>query len=289
MTEYVDEVRLRKHVEALASDIGERNVSKPESLAAASSYIEAEWRTQGYDVARQVYEADGVACANLEVTRRAEAANGKIILIGAHYDTVSGSPGADDNASGIAALLELSRLFAEISPRLAIRFVAFTNEEPPYHTTPLQGSAVHARAARERGDNIDFMVSLEMLGYYRNEPGSQRYPPLFRPFFPSAGNFIGVVSNFRSHRAKRRLTEAFRRHSDFPIEHLTTFEFVPGVSWSDHAAFWKQGYHGLMVTDTAFYRNPHYHTLDDPIDKIACPEFHRVTEGLFLAFAALAT
>ncbi len=165
MPEYVDEVRLRKHVEALASDIGERNVSKPESLAAASSYIEAEWRTQGYEIARQVYEADGVACANLEVTRRAEAANTKIILIGAHYDTVSGSPGADDNASGIAALLELSRLFAEISPRLAVRFVAFTNEEPPYFMIPLQGSAVHARAAMESGDNIDFMVSLEIIGY----------------------------------------------------------------------------------------------------------------------------
>ncbi len=127
MTEFVDELRLRKHVEVLASDIGERNVSKPESLAAASSYIESEWRTQGYDVARQVYEADGVMCANLEVNRRAEAADGKIILIGAHYDTVFGSPGADDNASGIAALLELSRLFAEISPHIAVHFVAFTN------------------------------------------------------------------------------------------------------------------------------------------------------------------
>ncbi len=229
------------------------------------------------------------SCAPIWRSIGAEAADGKIILIGAHYDTVFGSPGADDNASGIAALLELSRLFAEISPHIAVRFVAFTNEEPPYFTTPLQGSAVHARAARERGDDIDFMVSLEMLGYYRSESGSQRYPPLFRPFFPREGNFIGVVSNFRSRSAKRRLTMAFQRQSDFPIEHLTTFEFVPGVSWSDHAPFWKQGYRGLMVTDTAFYRNPHYHTPDDTIDKLAFPEFRRMTEGLFLAFAALAT
>ena len=288
MTDHVEEALLRKHVGALASDIGERNVSTPGSLAAASSYIEAEWRTQGYDVVRQVYDADGVSCANLEITRRGERARDGMLLIGAHYDTVPGSPGADDNASGVAGMLELSRLLAQSSPRRTVRFVAWVNEEPPYFNTPLQGSAVHARATKERGEDVDFMVSLEMLGYYRDAPGSQRYPPLFRPFFPRQGNFIGVVSNFRSHRAKRRLTTAFRRHSDFPIEHLTTFAFVPGVSWSDHAAYWKQGFRGLMVTDTAFHRNPHYHTADDTIDKIAFAEFRRVTEGLYRAFADLA-
>ncbi len=288
MTDQVEEVLLRKHVSALASDIGERNVTKPDSLAAASSYIEAEWRTQGYDVVRQVYEADGVSCANLEITRHGDRASDGLLLIGAHYDTVPGSPGADDNASGVAGMLELSRLLAEISPRRTVRFVAWVNEEPPYFNTPLQGSAVHARATKERGEVVDFMVSLEMLGYYRDAPGSQRYPALLRPFFPRQGNFLGIVSNFRSHRAKRRLTAAFRRHCEFPLEHLTTFEFVPGVSWSDHAAYWKHGFRGLMVTDTAFYRNPHYHTADDMIDKIAFAEFRRATEGLYRAFADLA-
>ena len=289
MTASVDEARLRKHVQALASDIGERNVMTSANLAAAAAYIEAEWRDQGYAVERQAYEAGGVESANLEVARPGEATPDRMLVIGAHYDTVPGSPGADDNASGIAALLELSRLFADVAPRLTVRFAAYTNEEPPYHRTALQGSAVHARAARERGDDIDFMVSLEMLGYYRNEPGSQRYPPLFRRFFPGEGNFIAIVSNFRSHAAKRRLVAAFERHSDFPMEHLTSPAIVPGVSWSDHWGFWKQGYRGLMVTDTAFYRNPHYHTANDTIDTLSFPEFRRVTEGLYRAFADLAT
>ena len=164
-----------------------------------------------------------------------------------------GCPGANDNGSGVAAMLEISRHFATLAPALTVRFVAFVNEEPPSFFTAQQGSAVYAKAARERGDDIRLMVSLETLGCYFDEPGSQRYPPLFRYFFPDRGNFLGLVSDFRSGRVMRRMARTFRRHSDFPLEHVAAFRWIPGIAWSDHLSFWRQGYrcahghrHGIL-------------------------------------------
>jgi Zn-dependent M28 family amino/carboxypeptidase len=201
---------------------------------------------------------------------------------------VRGCPGANDNASGIAALLELARWFADQTPERTLRFVAFTNEERPFFGTSAQGSMAYARAARRRGDSIRLMVSLETMGYYSDAPGSQGYPPLFRLFHPDRGNFLGLVSDLRSRSAMRRLAEAFRSTSDFPLETTATFPFVPGVAWSDHRSFWRQGYPAVMVTDTAFYRYRHYHRRTDSADKLAYPAFARATQGLARAFAALA-
>jgi Zn-dependent M28 family amino/carboxypeptidase len=283
----IDERALRDHVQALAGDIGERNVLRPRALAAAAEYIETTWRTQGYEVTAQGYEAYGVRCANLEVTRRGETWPEEFLLLGAHYDTVPGGPGANDNASGISALLELSRLFAEQTPAVSVRFVAFVNEEPPFFMSGEQGSMVYARAARARGDDIRLMVSLETIGCYRDEPGSQRYPPLFRLFYPRRGNFLAFVSDFRSRRLMRQVAGAFRALSDFPLEHLATFAIVPGVSWSDHRSFWKHGYRAFMATDTAFYRYRFYHTAEDTPDKLNYPAFAHAAEGLCQAFAAI--
>jgi len=209
-------------------------------------------------------------------------------LLGAHYDTVPGCPGANDNTSGVAALLELSRLFTSIEPALTVRFVAFVNEEPPYFLTGQQGSVVYAKAARQRGDDIRLMASIETIGWYNSEPGSQRYPPLFNLIYPNRADFIGFVSNFRSRPALRRLAAAFRANSDFPLQTAATFAFVPGVSWSDHRSFWRQGYRAVMITDTAFYRYRHYHQPSDTPDKLAYPELARVTAGLYAAFSELA-
>ena len=187
--------RLRTHVERLAGDIGERNVFVPEALERAAVYIEDEWRTLGYAVGRLEYEFSGRRCANLVAAR--EGSETEILLLGAHYDSVIGSPGANDNASGVAALLEISRMFQAIEPRLTVRFVAFVNEEPPFLTRQ-QGSVVYAEAARRRDDDIRLMASLETIGCYSDEPGSQSYPPVFRFFFPDRGNLIGIVSDFRS-------------------------------------------------------------------------------------------
>ncbi|HYG91075.1 MAG TPA: M28 family peptidase [Azospirillum sp.] len=284
-----DAGRLEASVRYLAGDIGERNVRRPAALAAAADYIEARWQAQGYDVTRQWYEAAGLRCANLEVTRSGRQRGGEILLIGAHYDTVPGSPGADDNASGVAALIEIAGLFTSILPSMTVRFVAFTNEEPPFYMGEEQGSIVYARAARARGDDIRLMVSLEMLGFYRDTPRSQNYPPLFRWFYPDRGNFLGFVGNLRSRAVMLKAARCFRAGSDFPLEHVATLALVPGVSWSDHRSFWLQGYRAFMATDTAFYRNPHYHTARDRPNTLAYPEFARATQGLYRCFAAVAS
>ena len=208
--------------------------------------------------------------------------------MGAHYDSAEGSPGANDNGSGVAVLLELSRRFASVDCSRTVRFVAFTNEEPPFFLSKQQGSMVYASAARRRGDDIRLMISLETLGYYRNEPHSQHYPPLFGLCYPDRANFIGFVSNFRSRGLMRRLAAAFRASSDFPLEHTATFAFIPGVAWSDHSAFWLCQYRALMVTDTAFYRYPWYHTAGDTPEKLDYACLARVTEGLFGAIRRLA-
>ena len=280
--------RLQMHVERLAGDIGERNVFAPEALERAAVYIEDEWETMGYDVERLEYDVSGIPCANLVTTRKGSARSSEILLLGAHYDSVLGSPGANDNASGVAALLEIARMFQAVEPLLTVRFVAFVNEEPPFFWTRQQGSMVYAEAARRRCDDIRLMASLETIGCYSGERGSQSYPPLFRFFYPDRGNFIGIVSDFGSRPAMQRLAEAFRAQSDFPLQTVSTFRFIPGVSWSDHRSFWRHGYPAVMVTDTAFYRYRHYHAPTDTADKLAFPELAQVTLGLFEAFAVLA-
>ncbi len=280
--------RLRTHVRQLAGEIGERNVFCPQALAAASAYIEGQWREQGYAVERQAYDAAGVRCANLEAARPGGTHRAEILLLGAHYDSVAGCPGANDNASGVAVLLELTRMFASLDPALTVRFVAFVNEEPPFFRTSQQGSVRYADAARRRGDDIRLMISLETMGAYSDTPGSQSYPPLFALFYPDRADFVGMVSDFRSRSAMRRLAAAFRAHSEFPLQTTATFRFVPGVSWSDHRSFWRNGYRAVMITDTAFYRYRHYHAASDTPDKLAYPELARVTLGLFGAFATLA-
>ena len=284
--------RLQAHVRQLAGEIGERNVFHPRALRAAADYLRAQWASQGYQVVSQNYEAYRVRSENLEVTLAGTSRPEEIIVIGAHYDSVSGSPGANDNASGVAALLELSRALAQARPmKLArtIRFVAFVNEESPFFGRGEMGSMVYAKAARARGDDIRLMVSLEMLGYYSNAPDSQRYPPPFGFFYPDRANFIGFVSNFASRRQLREWVQAFRAHSDFPAESLATFESVPGVAWSDHLSFWREGYPALMVTDTAFYRYAHYHSHRDTPDQLNYPAMARVVMGLQAALTAMAS
>ena len=286
--ELISADQLKGHVYTLASDIGERNVFHPESLHAAEKYINLTWERQGYAVTRQSYEARGVQCANLIISCPGSRTSDEMIVIGAHYDSVMGSPGANDNGSGVAALLELSSLFAQSNPSISIRFIAFVNEEPPFFFWGNMGSAVYASKARRAGDNIRFMAALETIGYYTDVPGSQHYPPLFKFFYPDRGNFISFVSNFRSRAVMRKAVRAFRSGSAFPIEHVATFGWIPGVSWSDHLSFWRQKYRAFMVTDTAFYRYRFYHTAEDTADKLCYEPFARCCSGLFRCFSTLA-
>ena len=279
---------LQHHVYRLAEEIGERNLQHPDALHAAEDYINQSWQQQGYSVERQAYLERNIQCANLEVTREGIDRADHIILIGAHYDTVYGSPGANDNGSGLAVLLELSRLFYTETTNLSVRFVAFVNEEPPFFFSGRQGSNIYAKAIRQRGDDIRLMLALETMGYYSSEPHSQSYPPLFRYFYPNTADFISFVTNFGSRSVMLKLAQAFRQATDFPLEHVATFSFIPGVAWSDHLSFWRQNYKALMITDTAFYRYPYYHSSNDTPEKLDYPRLARVCEGLFDALRLLA-
>lgn len=281
--------QVEAHVRALAVDIGERNVFRPRALGRAADFVVEAWRTQGYRVMSQIYDLNGTPTANLEIARRGRTRPHEIILVGAHYDSVLGSPGADDNASGVAALLEMSRLLADTEPERTIHLVAFVNEEPPFFATPQMGSDVYARMAKARGDDIRLMVSLETIGYYSEEPGSQWYPPPLGLFYPDRANFLAFVSNLKSRRGLHRMVEAFRAHSDFPLEWLATLSLLPGVGWSDQRSFWRQGYPALMVTDTAFYRYPHYHSAQDTAERLDYEALARITHGLAQTVSTLAT
>jgi hypothetical protein len=270
-------LELRRDVEKLAGEIGERNVRHPRELAAAADFIERSLAAAGHAPRRQSYDVGAVRCHNLEVELTGSS---EIVVVGAHYDSVVGAPGANDNGSGVAATLALARRFASQRPRRTLRFVLFANEEPPHFQTADMGSARYARRAKQRGERIVAMLSLETLGYYSDAEASQSYPPPVGMFFPSRGNFIGFVSNLSSRRLLREVVASFRSHTRFPSEGAALPSLVPGVGWSDQWAFWQEGYPALMVTDTAPFRYPHYHTPDDTPDKLDYERFARVVAGL---------
>ncbi len=279
---------LRRHVEVLAGEIGERNLSRPQALHRAEEYIRSAWTAQGHRVHAHAYSVRSETCSNLEIAFPGTDLAAQIVLVGAHYDSAQGSPGANDNATGVAALLELGNCLAARAPRRTVKLVAFVNEEPPLFQTREMGSDVYARAAKARGDDIRAMISLESIGYYAGAPGTQRYPPLLGWFYPDRGNFIGFVSNLASRALLKRAVAAFRAASDFPVQWLAAPAFVPGVGWSDQLSFWSAGYRGIMITDTALYRDPHYHTAQDTPDKIDYARFAAVAQGVCRAVAALA-
>lgn len=281
--------RLKLHVKALAGNIGERHLWRHGALESAARDIEASLAGLGYAVASQLYVAHGKPVRNLEAELPGSGEPPEIVLVGAHYDTVAGSPGANDNASGVAAMIEIARLLAGSEARRAVRFVAFVNEEPPLFYGPDMGSRVYARRSFERGERIVAMLSLETLGFYTSAPGSQRYPnPLYGLFYPDRGDFLAFVGNLASRSLVRTAVASFRRHTAFPSEGIAAPGWWGGVHWSDHWSFWREGYPALMVTDTALYRYPHYHTADDTPDRLDYDSLARVTAGLARVVAELA-
>ncbi len=275
---------LRRHLDLLCA-AGPR--THDAGLEQAAHYIEETLRGYGYAVQGEPYTWRRCTVRNLFVEVPGE--RGELVLIGAHYDTVSRSPGADDNASGVAGLLELARRFREARPARTLRFVAFTLEEPPAFLTPWQGSRVHARNLHRAGGKIHAMIALEMLGYYDDAPNSQHFP-LFpmRWFYPTTGNFIAVVGNLRSRGLVREVRTAMRRGCDLPVESLAAPALIPGLSFSDHASFWRYRVPAVMVTDTAFYRTPHYHSPSDRPETLDFARMAACVRGLGRAIEELA-
>jgi len=271
--------RLKKHVYVLAHEIGNRDMfTDYAGLLAAADYIENKFKNFGYFVHSQEYVIDEKKARNIVAVRKGSEKPGEIIVVGAHYDTC-GNPGADDNASAVSVLLELARLFSSVDTAKTIEFVAFVNEEPPFFKTPAMGSLVYVRRARKENRDIKGALVLESVGFYSHKIFSQRYPPLLGFFFPNKGNFIAVIGNLKSVKLAKEVAAGFRRKSPFPLRSLT-IDFFPAASFSDHWSFWQAGYQAIMITDTAFYRNPHYHYQTDTYEKLNYEYMAHITLGL---------
>jgi Zn-dependent M28 family amino/carboxypeptidase len=278
--------RLRRHVGTIAGR--ERNMEHPEELEAAAREIERTLEVLGYAPAAQRFMSLSGEVRNIEVEVAGGARAAEIVLVGAHYDSVSGSPGANDNGSGVTALLELARMLRGARPERTVRLVWFVNEEPPYTMSRDMGSRRYAMRSRERRERIVAMFSLETMGWYSDQAGSQRYPFPLGLFYPSRGDFLAFVSNFGSRPLLHEAIAAFRRRARFPSEGVAAPALVPGVDWSDHASFWEQGYPALMLTDTALYRYPWYHSAQDTPDKVDYARLAKVVTGLRGMLAELA-
>jgi len=295
---------LRADVEHLAGEIGPRASLlvteakenaysfefNPANLHAAERYLERRMTSMGYDVRRIEYDdphRPEVGYANLEVTVPGGPRADEIVVVGAHYDTVPTSPGADDNASGVAATLALAERWRTRAPDRTLRFVLFVNEAKLYDYDEV-GSYVYASHARANDDNIVAMLSLEMLGSYSDEPGSQEYPFPFGLLYPSTGNFISFVGRASERELVFDVVRAFRASVDFPSEGAAAPDSLDDAARSDHASFWKAGYPGLMVTDTANFRYEHYHQPTDTPDKLDYERMARLVEGIEAVLRGLA-
>jgi len=272
--------RLEDDVKMLASSIEERNTRLYPALIEAEQYIAKSFEYMGYSPTKETYDAVGVKVSNIIAELPGTVKIDEIVVIGAHYDSAPGTPGANDNASAVAGLLEIARALKGRQFERTVRFVAFVNEEPPFTWTELMGSLVHATGARKRNENIIAILCLECLGVYSDKPGSQLYSPPLERFYPDTANFIAFCSNVYSFPLLRKCIKEFRKTTSFPSEGIAAPERVEGISWSDHWSFWKEGYPAIMITDTAFFRYSHYHNSTDTPDKLDYERMARVTEGL---------
>lgn len=279
--------RLRAHVRMLADEFVPRDFAHPANLDRAAAYIREEFARAGGAVAEQPFEAGRSTYRNVIAAFGPDTR--ERIVIGAHYDAAGPFPAADDNASGVAGLLELARLLGADPPPIRVELVAYPLEEPPFYRTPLMGSAVHAASLKRQGVRVRVMMSLEMIGYFTDAPDSQKLPlAALRPFYPSRGNFIAVVGKMGQALLVRRVKRAMKGASPLGVHSINAPRWVPGVDFSDHMNYWDAGYPAVMITDTAFYRNPHYHTARDTADTLDYARMAQVVAGVHAAILALA-
>lgn len=285
----IKKTTLYRHVKVLSAEIGSRSVYEYDRLNAAKDYIFASLKTMGYKPELQTYTYEGRSFSNIVVMIAGKEHSKETVLIGAHYDTYAVTPGADDNASGVALLLELCRLMKSDQPGRTIKFVFFTLEEPPVFRSAFMGSAVYAERARMNGENITAMICLDMVGYYNDRKGGQGFPlPFMSLFYPTTPNFLAIVGNLSSRRLANDVAESIRKTPGLTVETLSMVGFFPGIDFSDHRSFWKQGYPAVMITDTAFFRNPNYHGETDTIETLDFKRMEILLGGLFPTIKYLA-
>ncbi len=260
--------------------VGNRSTFYPKRFASAAAWIHDQLIDYGYTQINEYPVLRGSPVPNLEVVVPGTSLPNQIIVVGAHFDAFQGTPGADDNASGVAACLALARRAIHKPSARTLKFVFFVNEEPPTFWTEDMGSWVYAKACRVRNDDITAMMSLESIGYYSTQPDSQKYPAPLNRLYPSTGDFIAFVSNYSSRALNKRAIATFRAETSFPSEGGSPPGWLPGVGWSDHWSFWQEGYRAFMITDTATFRNPFYHTPNDRADTLDYDRMARVVEGI---------
>jgi hypothetical protein len=282
----VDPGRLRSHVMQIADPSSPRDYSHPRNLDETARYIHQALQEHSLEVFDQPYIVNGIGFRN--VVAGFGPREGPRVVIGAHYDVAGPRPGADDNASGVAGLLELARALGATAPSSRVELVAYTLEEPPFFRTPHMGSAVHARSLRASGASVRAMISLEMIGFFTEERESQHFPlAALRYVYPRTGNFIAVVGKIGQWETVRRIKLAMRKASDLPVYSINAPVWMPGIDFSDHLNYWAAGYPAVMITDTAFYRNDRYHTPRDTQDSLDYEQMAKVVQGVYCAIQAL--
>jgi hypothetical protein len=281
---------LRRDITILATDIGERHTRKPKSLRLAEDFCASALSKAGYEVTRYPFDADDMTCHNVEVTLRGTTHPDRIILLGAHYDSVWNCPAANDNGSGIAGTLAIARRLAGKPLPCTVRFVCFANEEPPHFHTETMGSWVYAKVCKQRGDDIRAMFTLETIGCFLHEKGSQRWPATpFAKLLPDTGNFILCVGNTHSAPHVKQAAKAFRNRTPLPMLSVAIPNSLGDMGWSDHWGFQQEGYPAFMITDTALFRYNHYHKSTDTPDRLDYISMAHVVDGMLAATIALAT
>ncbi len=268
--------RLKNHLKALTVDIGERSILYPDKLKKTEQYIVSFYKKHGINVQVEPYKYRGITAANITGKLSFSETPTENYILGAHYDSVAGTAGADDNASSVAVQLETARILKSLKRShkadISIRFVSFALEEPPAYGTRYMGSRVYAKKAKRNKERIDGMICLEMVGFTCNEKGCQKYPfPVNLFGYPKTGNFIGIVGDLKSREFARSVYASFLRNKELPVINLNIplkGLLLPSVRLSDHASFWDAGYRAVMITDTSFYRNPHYHLRSDTMETL---------------------
>lgn len=282
---------LEGHVRKLAIDFFPRNDQHPEKLNATADYILDQFKNAG---ARVEVQRFAIATATSQdawfrnLSGHYGPETGPRIVIGAHYDVYDDLPGADDNASGVAGLIELAKLFEQHPPSMHVELVSYPLEEPPYYASDLMGSAFHARALKKAKVEVKLMVCLEMLGYFTDKPSSQRFPINFlRLYYPSRGNFIAIASSFEYRKEALAMKKAMRGATPLPVESINAPSSLPGIDFSDHRNYWAVGYPAVMITDTSFYRNANYHKESDTPDTLDYEKMSQVVVGVFEAIRTM--
>ncbi|MCP5493468.1 MAG: M28 family peptidase [Leptospiraceae bacterium] len=280
--------QLSKHIKKLASDIGERNPGLYKNLEKARFYIEEQLKNENLLHYNQGYSVNNHQFYNLVYEKKGESEKLPLIIIGAHYDSAPGTPGADDNATGVSALIEIAKKFSNItSTKHTIRFVFFTLEEPPFFKTEDMGSIRYSNFIKSKKEKVRFMLCLEMLGFF-SEKTIQEYPlNLMRLYYPDKANFIGIVGSYGYSSITKRFYRIFQKENPLKSEVLIAPQFLTGVDFSDHASFWKNDYPAFMITDTAFYRNKNYHEVTDTPDTINYETLAIVTNSIFKTIAKM--